>query len=137
VIVAELVPAVVEWNRQFLGSLTGHPLDDPRVMLRVVDVAEVLSEDQAVYDAILLDVDNGPQGLTRGGNSWLYAQVGLEAAWEALRPQGVLAVWSAATDQAFARRLRGVGFTVEEHGVGARGARGGRQHVVWLAQRCG
>jgi len=137
VTVAELVPAVVEWNREFLGGLAGHPLDDPRVTVRVVDVANVLGEDQAAYDAILLDVDNGPQGLTRSGNSWLYAQVGLEVAWEALRPKGVLAVWSAAPNQAFARRLRCVGFTVEEHGVRARGARGGRQHVVWLAQRGG
>jgi spermidine synthase len=135
VVVAELVPAVVEWNRAFLGPLAGRPLDDPRVVLRVTDVADVLRREQATYDAILLDVDNGPRGLTRRGNDWLYADVGLRAAWAALRPRGILAVWSAGPDQAFLRRLRRIGFTVEELSVRARGDRGGRMHVVWLAER--
>jgi spermidine synthase len=135
VVVAELVPAVVEWNRTYLGDLAGRPLEDSRVTLRVMDVAEVLRREQNAYDAILLDVDNGPQGLTRQGNNWLYADVGLGAARTALRDRGVLAVWSAGPERAFARRLRRAGFTVEEVNVRARGDRGGRQHVVWLAQR--
>lgn len=135
VVVAELVPAVVEWNRVYLGDLAGRPLDDPRVTLRTVDVAEILRREKDAYDAILLDVDNGPRGLTRQGNNWLYADVGLRAAWTALRARGILAVWSAGPDQAFVRRLHRAGYTVEEEAVRARGDRGGRQHVVWLAQR--
>lgn len=135
VVVAELVPAVVEWNRNVLGDLAGQPLRDPRVTVRVTDVAAVLRQERDAYDAILLDVDNGPVGLTRKGNNWLYAQVGLEAAHAALRPQGVLAVWSAGPDRAFVRRLQRVGFAVDEVGVCARGNRGGRQHIVWLATR--
>jgi len=137
VVVAELVPAVVEWNRTFLGDLAGRPLEDSRVDLRTTDVAELLRRERDAYDAILLDVDNGPRGLTRRGNNWLYADVGLQAAWSALRAHGVLAVWSAGPDPAFVKRLRRAGFTVEEVAVRARGDRGGRQHVVWLAQRGG
>ncbi len=135
VVVAELVPAVVEWNRGVLGGLAGEPLRDRRVTVRVTDVAEVLRRERDAYDAILLDVDNGPVALTRRGNNWLYAQVGLEAAHAALRPHGVLAVWSAGPDRAFARRLQRVGFAVDEIGVCARGSRGGRQHVIWIATR--
>ena len=135
VVVAELVPAVVEWNRGVLGHLAGHPLDDPRTTVRVVDVAAILRQEQDAYDAILLDVDNGPVGLTRRGNTWLYAQVGLAAAHAALRPHGVLAVWSAGPDRPFVRRLQRLGFAVEEVMVRARGNRGGRQHIVWLAER--
>jgi spermidine synthase len=135
VVVAELVPAVVEWNRQLLGDLAGRPLDDPRVTVRVSDVAAILRQEQEAYDAILLDVDNGPVGLTRKGNNWLYAQPGLAAAYAALRPRGVLAVWSAGTDRPFVRRLQRLGFTVDEVMVRARGDRGGRQHIVWLAAR--
>jgi spermidine synthase len=107
------------------------------VVLQVLDVAELLRRERGAYDAILVDVDNGPRGLTRRGNNWLYADVGLTAAWGALRPRGVLAVWSAGPDGAFVRRLRRAGFAVEEVGVRARGDRGGRQHVVWLAERNG
>lgn len=135
VVVAELVPAVVEWNRGPLADLAGRPLEDPRVTVQVTDVARLLRTETAAYDAILLDVDNGPEGLTRKGNNWLYAQVGLERAWAALRPAGVLGVWSSHPDRAFARRLRRVGFAVEEVSVRARGLRGGPQHIVWLAQR--
>lgn len=135
VVVAELVPAVVAWNRDFLGHLAGHPLADPRLSVRVADVAQVIREAADTYDAILLDVDNGPEGLTWRGNDWLYAAVGLRAAYAALRPGGVLAVWSAGPHRAFARRLSAVGFTVEEVISRARGRRGGRQHLIWLAQR--
>lgn len=135
VIVAELVPGIVEWNRGPLAEPAGRPLDDPRVSVRVSDVAEILRAEKGAYDAILLDVDNGPDGLTRDSNNWLYALVGLETAHLALRPAGVLAVWSAYPSRPFARRLRHAGFVVDEKPVRARGARGGRQHIVWLAER--
>jgi len=135
VVVAELVPAVVAWNRGPLAALAGHPLQDARVAVREVDVAQILRETRQAYDAILLDVDNGPEGLTRRENDWLYARPGLEAAHAALRPAGVLAVWSAVPNQVFAQRLRRVGFRVDEVQVPARSSRKGRRHTVWLAHR--
>jgi spermidine synthase len=135
VVVAELVQAVVDWNRGPLADLAGRPLEDPRVTVRVIDVARVLRTERDAYDAVLLDVDNGPEGLTRKGNNWLYAQVGLEATQAALRSAGLLGVWSSHPNRAFTRRLRHVGFTVEEVSVRARGQRGGPQHLIWLAQR--
>ena len=135
VVVAELVPAVVEWNRGSLADLAGYPLHDDRVTVREVDVAHVLKTEQLAYDAILLDVDNGPEALTRKGNQWLYGRAGLEAAHAALRPAGVLAVWSAGPDQAFTRRLGQAGFQVQEVRVPARGAAGGSRHTIWLAGR--
>ncbi len=135
VIVAELIPAVVAWNRGPLGDLAGHPLRDDRVTVREVDVARILRAEQRAHDAILLDVDNGPKGLTRSGNDWLYAQGGLSAAFAALRPGGVLAVWSAGPDRAFSDRLRKTGFEVEEVRVRARDARGGARHTIWITRR--
>jgi len=132
VIVAELVPAVVAWNRGPLGALAGRPLEDKRVTVREVDVAQTLN-DHRRYDAILLDVDNGPESLTLKSNDWLYARAGLEAARAALRPAGVLAFWSAAPHRVFAQRLRRVGFEVDEVCVRARGPRGGRPHTIWIA----
>ena len=114
VVVAELVPAVVAWNRGALGESAGHPLEDPRVSVHQGDVARVMRTAQQAYHAILLDVDNGPEGLTRKQNDWLYGMSGLNAAYAALRPQGVLAVWSAGPDPDFVQRLRKVGFEVEE-----------------------
>jgi spermidine synthase len=134
VVVAEIVPAVVTWNRGPLGEPAGHPLQDPRVTVREGDVARILMAGQQAYDAILLDVDNGPEGLTRKENDWLYSMDGLNAAYAALRPQGVLAVWSAGPDQAFLQRLRKVGFEVEEVRVRAHGSKGAR-HIIWLARR--
>jgi spermidine synthase len=135
VVVAELVPAVVAWNRGPLADLAGRPLQDHRVTVREVDVAQVLGAESQAYDAILLDVDNGPEGLVRKDNDWLYARPGLTAAFAALRPAGVLAVWSSGPNQVFARRLRRAGFTVDEVRVRARDSRGGRRHTIWLAQR--
>ncbi|GFE61672.1 spermidine synthase [Geobacter sp. AOG2] len=136
VVVAELVPAVVEWNRGPLADLAGYPLDDDRVTVREQDVALVLRSEQQAYDAILLDVDNGPEAMTRRGNAWLYGRTGLEAASAALRPAGVLAVWSAGPDRAFTERLRLTGFKVDEVRVPARGkGQGGQQHTIWLAVR--
>ncbi|KPK55337.1 MAG: hypothetical protein AMS22_04730 [Thiotrichales bacterium SG8_50] len=135
VVVAELVPAVVEWNRGPLADLAGRPLTDARVTVRIGDVARILTAERQAYDAILLDVDNGPEGLTRKDNDWLYAVDGLAASFAALRPLGVLAVWSAGPDRHFAERMRKVGFDVEETRVRAHASRRGAQHTIWLAGR--
>jgi spermidine synthase len=135
VVVAELVPAVVEWNRGILADLAGRPLRDGRVTVREVDIARILQAEHQAYDAILLDVDNGPAGLTRKGNDWLYTRAGLEAAYAALRPAGVLAVWSASPDRAFANRLCRITFEVNEVCVRARGPGRGGRHTIWLAVR--
>lgn len=134
IFVAELVPAVVAWNRGPLGEHAGHPLHDPRVTVREEDIARILKAKQQAYDAILLDVDNGPEGLTRKENDWLYSITGLNAAYASLRPQGVLAVWSAGPDRDFAQRLRKVGFQVDEVRVRAHGSKGTR-HIIWFAKR--
>jgi spermidine synthase len=136
VVVAELVPSVVAWNRNFLGELAGHPLQDPRVAVREADIAVILQSEHQAYDAILLDVDNGPKGFTRKGNDWLYTEAGARAAFAALQPAGVLAVWSAGPGIAFAKRLSRAGFVVEELTVRARGAAGGNRHTIWIAARC-
>ncbi len=137
VTVAELIPVVVEWNRQHLGHFAGHPLDDPRCRVSVGDVGAILRREQGGFDAILLDVDNGPEGLTHHDNNWLYSLEGLQAAFTALRPGGVLAVWSAGPEQTFQQRLRRTGFRVEEHRVRAHGRGKGARHVIWLARREG
>jgi len=133
VVVAELMPAVVAWNCGPLGDLAGQPLRYDRVTVREADVARILRAEQRAYDAIVLDVDNGPRGLSRNGNDWLYAESGLSAAFAALRPGGVLAVWSAGPDRAFSDRLRKTGFKVEEIRVRARDARRGARHTIWIA----
>ena len=135
VVVAELVPAVVQWNRTHLAELAGHPLDDPRVTVRESDVRLLIKADKDAYDAILLDVDNGPDGLTHEGNDRLYSHGGLAAAKAALKPGGILGVWSAEPDKSFSKRLRGSGFKMEEISVRARGKRGGRRHTIWLAEK--
>lgn len=135
VVVAELVPAVVEWNRGYLAEFAGYPLQDPRVTVHEGDVGKLINAESHYYDAIVLDVDNGPEGLTRKGNDRLYSAAGLNAAGAALRPGGVLAVWSAGPDKIFSKRLQHAGFTVDEQRVRARGARGGAHHTIWLAAR--
>ena len=135
VVVAELVPEVVQWNRGPLADLAGHPLQDTRVTVREVDVARILQAEHQAYDAILLDVDNGPDGLSLQSNNWLYSLAGLDAAFAALKPEGVLAVWSASPDRSFTRRLRQAGFAVDEVPVRARGQRGGGRHTIWIAVR--
>lgn len=135
VTVAELVPAVVAWARGALASLHGDSLQDPRVVVREDDVAALMQGRRAAYDIILLDVDNGPDGLTRPGNDGLYGANGLGAARAALRPGGILGVWSIRPDRHFAERLRRAGFAVEEHRVRAGGAGRGARHIVWIARR--
>ncbi len=132
VVVAELVPAVLAWARGPMAGLTSGCLDDPRVTLRDGDVGAAIAEARSGFDAILLDVDNGPDGLSRSANDQLYNRRGLEAARKALRPKGVLAVWSAAPNKDFARRLGHVGFAVDEVQARAHKGRGAR-HVVWIA----
>lgn len=133
VVVAELVPGVVEWNRGPLGAAAGHPLDDQRTRVSLGDVGELLRRESGGFDAIMLDVDNGPEGLTRRENDWLYSPKGLAAAQAALRPDGVLAVWSAGQDPAFTERLRRIGFLVEAVTVRAHRPGKGAKHCIWLA----
>jgi spermidine synthase len=133
--VAELVPAVVAWARGPMAEVFGASLTDPRVGIEETDVGRLIRSGRSSYDAILLDVDNGPQGLSRAANDWLYQKAGLSAARMALRPGGVLAVWSSGPDRHFAPRLRGVGFHVDEVRLRANGSRGGARHVVWIAMR--
>jgi spermidine synthase len=135
VTVAELVPEIVEWARGPMAGLTEGCLDDPRVTLIEGDVAALIGSARSTYDAILLDVDNGPDGLTRLGNDVLYSATGLAAARAALRPGGIVALWSATADKAFARRLGAAGFAVEEVVVRARANGKGPRHVLWFATR--
>ena len=135
VAVAELVPTVVEWNRGYLADLAGCPLDDSRVSVHEEDVGQMIKTAKDVYDAILLDVDNGPQALTFKDNEWLYSLSGLRRTSAALRPKGVLAIWSSGPDAGFAKRLGQAGFDVDE--VSVRGRKGGKgaHHTVWVAER--
>jgi spermidine synthase len=134
IVLAELVPAVLDWGRGPLAGVSSEALSDPRAEARVADVAAVIRAGRGSYDAILLDVDNGPDGLTRRANDQLYDAAGLAAARAALRPGGVLAVWSAHPDPAFTQRLARGGFRVEAVGVRAGRSRGAR-HTIWLAER--
>jgi spermidine synthase len=135
VVVAELVPAVVEWNRGPLGPLAGHPLKDKRVQVDVHDVAVVLRSAVARFDAVLLDVDNGPAAFTTDTNVGVYDDRGLAAARAALKPGGVLAVWSAREDRKFEQRLRYNGFKVEVENVRGRLKKGGPRHAIFLGQK--
>ncbi|MEA3389339.1 spermidine synthase [Sphingobium sp. CCH11-B1] len=135
VTVAELVPEIIEWARGPMVELMAGCLDDPRVTLLIEDVVPVIGRARATYDAILLDVDNGPDGLTAAANDRLYSAAGLEAAKAALKSGGILAVWSAGSDDAFTRRLRNAGFLVDEVAVKARDNGKGPRHVIWFAQK--
>ena len=130
VVVSELVPEVVEWNRGPLGPLAGHPLDDPRTNLVVGDVADVIRDSKSRFDAVLLDVDNRVDSFTMARNSWLYMPQGLAAAHRTLRPRGALAIWSVGTEGTFERRLRRAGFTASTHPVRGRDKRGGHYSVL-------
>ena len=132
VVVAELVPAVVEWNRGALGPLAGQPLKDKRVQVELGDVAATLRASRRRFDAILLDVDNGPAAFTASHNMRLYDNDGIAAARTALTEAGVLAVWSAWEDRKFEQRLRHAGFTVQVERVRARLKKGGPRHTIFL-----
>lgn len=135
VLVAELIPEVIEWNRGVLGVLADHPLRDARATVQVGDVADVLRAGPDRFDAVLLDVDNGPSAFTAPANSRLYGDHGLAAAHRALRPDGVLAVWSAWEDRRFEQRLRYARFKVTVERRRARLKRGGPRHVIFLGRK--
>ena len=134
VVAAELVPEIIAWARGPMAGLTAGCLDDPRVSVVEGDVAGAIAAARGEYDAILLDVDNGPDGLTRPGNDGLYSESGLAAAKRALVRGGILAVWSAGDDPAFTRRLNAAGFAATTTKVRARSNGKGAQHTIWLAQ---
>ena len=139
VTVAEIVPEILDWARGPLAELTGDTLDDPRARIELCDVAALIDDagdgSLPAWDAILLDVDNGPDGIVRTGNERLYTRTGLARARDALSPGGLLAVWSAAPDPKFARRLKDAGFEVEERTVRARPNNKGPRHTIWFARR--
>ena len=134
-VVAEVVPSVIQWNRGPLGEAAGRPLDDQRTSVHCGDVTDLIRRPPALWDVILLDVDNGPSSLTRPSNQWLYSHQGLDAIFEALNPQGVLGVWSATSDRGFTRRVEHAGFAVTAQDVRARRKQGGRRHHVWIGLR--
>nr|WP_247749749.1 hypothetical protein [Rhizobium sp. L58/93] len=133
VTVAELVPAVVAWARGPMAEIFSGSLDDPRVAVHEGDVAAAIQSGRESYDAILLDVDNGPDGLTHAANDGLYNRKGLLAARDALRPGGVLAVWSSGPDTRFTKRRGDARFSAEEVATRANGKRGGARHMIWIA----
>jgi spermidine synthase len=135
VVVAELVPAVVEWNRGPLGSLAGHPLKDKRVRVETGDVAAILGSSPGRFDAVLLDVDNGPTAFTASNNAALYDNRGIASARAALKMQGVLAVWAAQDDRKFEQRLRHGKFDVQVQHVRGRLKKGGPRHTIFLGHK--
>jgi spermidine synthase len=133
--VAELVPAVIAWARGPMADVFGDSLKDPRASIREADVADVIEAQASAFDAILLDVDNGPEGLIRKANDALYDAKGLKAIRRALRPGGVLAVWSSGPHPAFTKRLRDAGLDVNEVNIRATTKRSGARHVIWFAAK--
>ena len=133
--VAELIPAVIRWNREHLGHLAGNPLADGRVFVRQEDVAETITREKSIWDAIILDVDNGPDGITRKVNDRLYGMSGLKNAFSALRTGGVLSIWSSGTDEQFTSRLKQCRFQTEIVTVRARKPGKGARHTIWLATK--
>jgi spermidine synthase len=135
VLVAELVPAVVEWSRGPLGPLAAHPLNDPRVQVEVDDVAIILSSRRGQFDAVLLDVDNGPAAFTQSNNAGLYDDRGIGVVFAALKTNGIFAVWSAREDRKFEQRLRHGRFAVEVESVRGRLRKGGARHTIFVGRK--
>ena len=135
VTVAELMHAVIGWNRGPLADLAGRPLEDPRTHVHQGDVAKLLQRPRNGFDTILLDVDNGPEGLTSDDNDWLYSADGLNTSYQALRRGGILGVWSAGPDRGFTHRLNKIGFRVDVHTVNAHRGRNSPKHTLWFATR--
>ena len=133
--VAELVPAVIAWARGPMANVFADSLNDPRASILNADVIEVIRSHPSAFDAVLLDVDNGPEGLIRKANDALYDLKGLKAIRRALRPGGVLAVWSSGPNPSFSKRLRDAGFDVNEVAVRATAKRSGARHVIWFATK--
>jgi spermidine synthase len=134
VTVAELIPEVVEWNRGPLGDCAGRPLEDDRARVHIGDVAELVTSSEGAFDAVLLDIDNGPEGLTHNDNQWLYSMAGLQALKKALNPEGTLAVWSAGPDPQFVTRLKKTGLHTSVRSVRARPGKGSH-HTIFLAKK--
>ena len=134
VTVAELIPEVVEWNQGDLGNCAKNPLQDPRTNVHIGDVKELLSTGKPTYDAILLDVDNGPEGLTHSNNNWIYSLEGLQDIYKVLCPKVMLAIWSAGPDYLFTVRLKKAGYEVSTRIARARKGKGSK-HTIFLAKK--
>ena len=135
IIVAELVPSVIAWARGPMAQLFGDSLSDPRASIREADAVDVIRSHDSAFDAILLDVDNGPEALIRKANNSLYDLKGLKTIYRALRPNGVLAIWSSGPNSAFTKRLGDAGFEVNEVNVRATARRKGVRHLIWFATK--
>jgi spermidine synthase len=135
IVVAELVPSVIAWARGPMAQLFDGSLSDPRASIREADAVDVIRSQASAFDAILLDVDNGPEALIRKANDSLYDAKGLKAIYRALRPRGVLAIWSSGPNPAFSKRLDDAGFEVNEVNVRATAKRKGARHLIWFATR--
>ncbi len=135
VLVVELLPAVVEWNRGLLGPLANHPLKDQRVRVEIADVLVTLSSRRDQFDAVLLDVDNGPAALAASNNDELYNHRGIAAARTALKKEGVLAIWAAQDDRKFEQQLRDARFNVQLHHPRGRLKKGGPRHTIFLSRK--
>ena len=133
--VSELIPAVIKWNKKHLGHLAGMPLNNPKVTIKTEDIATTIKNKQSAWDVILLDVDNGPEGLTRKANDRLYSEAGLQDNFSALCPNGILGIWSSGNDEAFTRRLKQSGFQVDIKTIRARKSKKGSKHTIWLAKK--
>jgi spermidine synthase len=139
IVVAEISDAIIEWAKGPMAELTGEGLSDPRLDLKICDVAALIDDANdgtcAKFDAILLDVDNGPDGIVRDANNRIYSRTGLAKARDALKPGGILAVWSAGPDPAFAKRLRDTGLEIVEWNVRSRPNKKGAHHIIWFARK--
>ncbi|UYV15436.1 spermidine synthase [Porphyrobacter sp. ULC335] len=139
IVVAEISEAIIDWAKGPMAALTGEGLSDPRLDLKICDVAALIDDANdgtcAKFDAILLDVDNGPDGIVRDANNRIYSRTGLAKARDALAPGGILAVWSAGPDAAFRKRLYDTGLTVTEWNVRSRPGNKGAHHIIWFAQK--
>jgi len=139
IVVAEISDAIIDWAKGPMAELTGEGLSDPRLDLKICDVAALIDDANdgtcAKFDAILLDVDNGPDGIVRDANNRIYSRTGLAKARDALKPGGILAVWSAGPDPAFAKRLRDTGLDIVEWNVRSRPNKKGAHHIIWFARK--
>jgi spermidine synthase len=139
IVVAEISDAIIDWAKGPMAELTGEGLSDPRLDLKICDVAALIDDANdgtcAKFDAILLDVDNGPDGIVRDANNRIYSRTGLAKARDALKPGGILAVWSAGPDPAFAKRLRDTGLDIVEWNVRSRPNKKGAHHIIWFASK--
>ncbi len=133
--VSELIPAIVKWNKEYLGHLAGMPLNNSKVAVKIEDVSKTIGKEKSTWDIILLDVDNGPEGLTQKSNDRLYSISGLKKSYWALRPKGLLGIWSAKGDTVFTKRLEKTGFKVDINAVKARKSGKKLKHTIWLAEK--